>query len=287
MDIIAIPGFSEPFSSWTHLLSAGVALIGAFFLHSRGKGNRSRIVGLWMFSCATVFMFAMSGVYHLLEPGHAPRYVLRVLDHAAIWVMIAGTLTPFQISLFRGFKRWGILGIVWILTVLGITLGSVFFDSLPEWLTLSFFLIQGWFGMVSFYLIKKYYKRELDVHLIYYGGAAYSIGAILEFARWPVIWPGVIGPHEIFHIAVIMGAAFHWRFVYQISNNPVSEKLTIHVKEFPNNVYRARATTEWVEFHASSVEDLRAQIKVWVEKSFHETLAPEKIKLKFFREERL
>ena len=107
MEIIPLPGFSEPFSSWTHLLAAGTALLGGYVLFTRGRGNALRIFSLLVFSFSLIFLFSMSGVYHLLEPGRAPREVFMHLDHSAIFVLIAGTFTPIHIILFRGPLRWG------------------------------------------------------------------------------------------------------------------------------------------------------------------------------------
>ena len=100
-----IPGFSEPFSSISHLMFAVAGFIGTFVLLRKGKGNDFRLMGLALYSFCLVFLFSMSGVYHLLERGHTPNYVLGILDYAGIYVMIAGTFTPFHIILFRGLHR--------------------------------------------------------------------------------------------------------------------------------------------------------------------------------------
>ena len=103
-----IPGFSEPFSSLSHLLAAGMfAALGLYLLYRNG-GNRGRILGLSVFVFSCVFLLSMSGVFHLLQPGGAGRDVLQRLDHAAIFVLIAGTFTPLHMMLFQGWRRWGI-----------------------------------------------------------------------------------------------------------------------------------------------------------------------------------
>jgi len=160
MEIIPLPGFSEPFSSWTHLLAAGLAVFGSYVLCYRGRGNFLRLFSLVVFSISLIFLFSMSGVYHLLEPGGAPREVFKHLDHSAIWVLIAGTFTPIHTILFRGTWRWGILSLVWTIAITGLVLKIVFFTDIPEWLGLIFYLSMGWLGMVSGFKLKSQFDSE-------------------------------------------------------------------------------------------------------------------------------
>ena len=101
--IYAIAGFTEPFSSMTHLLAAFVFLIISIFLIRRGRGNCARMIFLSVFSFACFFQFSMSGVYHLLDAGSA-RDILQRLDHAAIFILIAGSFTSIHGILFTGIS---------------------------------------------------------------------------------------------------------------------------------------------------------------------------------------
>ena len=146
--VTPVPGFADPVSSWTHLLGAAVVLVAGTLLVARFRGPVRDRVGLVIFVCGAAFMFSMSGVYHLLSPGSTSRYVLRHLDHAAIWVMIAGTFTPIHLMLFRGWGRWGVLALIWSAAITGIVLKTIFFDDFPEWLGLAFYLGLGWVGLL-------------------------------------------------------------------------------------------------------------------------------------------
>jgi channel protein (hemolysin III family) len=137
---------------------------------------------------------------------------MRILDHAGIYVLIAGSFTAIHSVLFRGVMRWGIILLVWVLAVNGIVLGTIFFNDMPEWLSLTFFLGLGWIGVISAAVLWKK-KGFYFIRYFVYGGLAYTLGAVLEFFKIPVLIRGVVGPHELFHIAVIMGASFHWLFV--------------------------------------------------------------------------
>ena len=214
MTVHSIPGFADPFSSIIHLLGAVVFFVLTFFLVARGRGSAGRMISLAIFAFSAVFLLSMSGVYHLLTVGGAGRSVLQRLDHAGIFFLIAGSFTPVHAILFTGWLRWGFLSLIWTLAISGITLKVIFFDSIPEWLGLSFYLGLGWFGLLSGILLSRRFGFSFIKPLLY-SGLSYSLGGIGEFLRFPVPIPGVIGPHELFHIAVIAGIGFHWYFVYR------------------------------------------------------------------------
>jgi channel protein (hemolysin III family) len=219
--ILSVPGFADPVSCWTHLLGAVVALIAGIRLVYGFRGPGLIRFGLILFVFGTLFMFSMSGVYHLLGQGTA-RAVLRRLDHAAIWVMIAGSFTPIHLIHFRGWARWGVLGFVWLVAINGIVFKTVFFDSFPAVLGMSLYLGLGWFGMLSVFLLTRSIGFRGTLPMIY-GGLAYSVGALIELLQPPQLVSGVVGPHEIFHFGVIAGATFHWRFISQAAATRGSE----------------------------------------------------------------
>ena len=213
MEIYPIPGFSEPFSCFTHLFATIVFIPWGWILIRRGRGSRVRVVSLTLFVFATLLMLSMSGVYHLLSPGGAGRAVLARLDHAAIFVLIAGTFTPPHCILFRGVMRWGMLLVIWSIAITAITLKSIFFADFPEWLGLCLYLGMGWMGVVSGWALLKRYGFK-SIRMLLWGGIAYSVGAVFDFARAPILITGVVGPHELFHVAVLVGLVLHWRWIY-------------------------------------------------------------------------
>ena len=216
----SIPGFSDPVSSLTHLLGAGAFACLTPSLLLKGRGDPLRVASLGVFAFATVLLLAMSGTYHLLTPGTGGRAVLQRLDHAAIFVLIAGTFTPIHFILFRGAWRWAALLVLWASAAAGVTLKSAFFGDTPEWLGLLFYLGMGWLGIVSGSELWRRHGARLIRPLVL-GGVAYTTGAVLEFLRWPVVVAGVIGPHELFHVMVLVGAGFHWRFVWFIASGVI------------------------------------------------------------------
>lgn len=221
LNIIEIPGFSDPVSSMTHLFSAGIFLIIGIFLIWTRRHKTSHMISIIIFVFSVVFLLSMSGVFHLLSHDTTGRAVLQRLDHAGIFVLIAGTFTPIHTIDFRGFARWGILLLVWSCAITGLTLKTIFFDGVAEWLGLTFYLSLGWFGLVTAYLLYRRHGLQYIKPMIW-GAVFYTFGATLEFLRWPVLIDNVVGPHELFHICVLFGIAAHWYFVARISKQPAT-----------------------------------------------------------------
>jgi channel protein (hemolysin III family) len=217
MPVTAIPGFADPFSSLSHLIGAGIFLAMSWFLVRRGRGNRLRVASLVVFCVGSVLLLSISGVYHLLDPTGASRRTMQVLDHAAIFVLIACSFTPIHIILFHRRGRWGVLTIVWLYAYTAIALKIIYFSTMPTWLSLALYLGMGWIGAFSGISIWRRFGFRFMGPLLW-GGVAYSIGAVLEFLRWPVVWPGVVQWHEVFHLAVLIGLGFHWSFIYSIAD---------------------------------------------------------------------
>lgn len=214
-----IPGFSEPVCSLTHLVACGVFAVLSYSLLKKGGGHRGRVAALSVYTFSTLFLLSVSGVYHLLEPGSAGRAVLHRLDHAAIFALIAGTFTAAHGILFRGPWRWGMIALVWTLAATGITLKTIFFEGVSEWLGLVFYLGLGWVGIVSGLRVWHVHGWRVFQPLLW-GGIAYSVGAVFDFLKRPVLFPGVVGPHEVFHVAVIVGVAYHWWFIHRFADHP-------------------------------------------------------------------
>jgi len=212
IDIYSVPGFTHPLSSIIHFLGALFFTYLAYFLIRRGKGSSIRIISLVIFSSSCIFLLLMSAVYHLLETSGTAHAVFQRLDHAAIFLVIAGTFTPIHCILFTGFLRWGFLIIVWVLAISGLVLKTVFFTTIPEWLGLSFYLGLGWMGLFMGYKLWQRYGFAFIRPLVI-GGICYTAGALIEYQHKLILLPGIIGPHEILHIAVLAGIGFQWWFI--------------------------------------------------------------------------
>ena len=220
---ITIPGFADPFSSLSHLIGAavfavlGVALVlkGLRARHEDGwRPGRGHVGSLVVFAVSAVLLLTMSGVFHMLGPGGAARAAMQRLDHAAIFVLIAGTFTPTHAILFRGVWRWGMLLLVWTLAVAGVILKTIYFTQVSQIVGLTAYIGMGWIGLASMILIARRYGKRVVMSLVL-GGLAYTAGGIVDGLNAPVLAAGVFGSHELFHVFVLLGLSLHWWFVWE------------------------------------------------------------------------
>ena len=204
-------------SSMSHLLGAIVYLVLAVFLIRQAWWRRACFFNALLFSFAVVALLALSGVYHMFSPESKPGRVLLRLDVAAIFFLIASTFTPVHSLLFTGWKRWGILIPLWVIAITGITLRTIFFNSIPHSVGTLIFLLMGWIGGLSGYLLWKSYGRKAVIPTVW-GGAMYTIGAVGDAFAIPTVVPMVWGSHETFHLFVLAGIGFHWHLISMVFN---------------------------------------------------------------------
>jgi channel protein (hemolysin III family) len=219
IDALPIPGFREPFSSISHLAGAVVFAVLGVVLVRRGRGSTPRMISLAVLGLSSVALLSLSGVYHMLDVGVA-RNVMKRLDIAGVFVLIAATITPGHMILFQGLARWAPIVLVWSVVATGVTLRMVFFDTFPGWLAMTVYLIFGWGGAIAALAVWRRHGLAFVRPLIL-GGLAYTVGAVVLWTRWPTLIPGMFGPHELWHVAVLVGLAFHWRFVFQFAGGIV------------------------------------------------------------------
>lgn len=219
--INSFAGLGEPVSAVTHLAAAGVFAWLSFGMLRRAGQHTLRRLCISIYVFAVIFQLVISGVYHWLPPGSVANKVLLRIDHAAIFFLIAASFTPIHVILFKGFARWGVLAFIWPAAITGIVLKSVI--TMPMALGASLYAGLGWVGLVTGIMTWRRYGPSL-IKLMFYGGVAYTIGLLIEW--WMAdashsalqIIPGVIGGHELFHIAVISGIAIHWALIYRIAD---------------------------------------------------------------------
>ena len=225
-DIQSLPGFAQPLSSWSHLIaSGGFALLAIPLMHRAVRGSSqpgsagpcARVVGVGVFCASVVTLLAISGVYHSLDFNSPGRSVLLLIDYAAIYILIAGTFTPICSILLRGLWRTGTLCLVWAIAITGITLKLVLFTQMTSWVGTMIYLGLGCCGFFGAALAWRRFGAAF-VEPLLLGGAAYIAGTAVQLAQRPTIISGILGPHEIFHLAVLLGISFHWKFIAQFAD---------------------------------------------------------------------
>ena len=164
-------------------------------------------VGASIFATSLMLLYTTSASYHLAPwPARARRVVMR-LDHSMIFILIAGTYTPFCLSVVG--DSWGIpmLAFVWTVAGLGVLL-KVFRPDAPRWLGVALYLGLGWVGFVAAWPVVNN-MSSWGVVVLAGGGMLYTVGALVYTRRWPNPSPRWFGYHEVFHVLVVCGSAMH------------------------------------------------------------------------------
>jgi hemolysin III len=146
-------------------------------------------------------LFAVSALYHLWPWQATGRRAVRALDHASIFVMIAGTYTPFCVNILSGWLRAAALVAVWLLALLGVVRSAAGL-SLPRWTGAGLYLALGWAALLAAPALAQALPQSALV-LLATGGLLYTLGAIVYARKWPDPAPHIFGFHEVFHLLVI------------------------------------------------------------------------------------
>jgi hemolysin III len=196
---------------WSHALAVPPAIAGAITLVAVSGGDLTRRISLAVYGISLVLLFAVSAMYHRGSWSLRTRRVWGRLDHATIFVAIAGTYTPVIVNVLRGWQSILLLTVIWALAAAGGTIAATGIP-LPRGVTVGLYFAMGW--TVIFFmpaLAERIHASGLLVLVI--GGVLYSAGAIVYAFRWPRLWPGVFGFHEVFHVLVIAASAVYFVFI--------------------------------------------------------------------------
>jgi len=179
--------------------------------------NKKALISAIIYSISLCGLFGISALYHRPQWGPNARQWLRRIDHAAIYILIAGSATPICLMGLPPEIGQKILLMVWPAATLGI-LQSLFWIKAPKWVATLFYMLVG-FSVVP-YLPELYDALGFTkVGLILTGGLFYTIGALVYALKFPNPIPKYFGYHEIFHILVIVASAFHFYVIFGLVIN--------------------------------------------------------------------
>lgn len=198
----------EPVNGLTHLGGALVAAVGVLLLLYLGRGMVGKQAAFLVYGVSLVLMFSASAAYHSIRARPPALLWLRKFDHAAIYLLIAGTYTPICLHYFTGFWQWGVLAIVWGMALLGIGT-TLFYVNKPRWLSAGIYLTMGWLCLVGTPQMLQFMPAGALAWLLL-GGLVFTLGAIVYVTKRPDFYPGVFGFHEVWHIFVIVGCLCHF-----------------------------------------------------------------------------
>lgn len=198
----------EPVNSLTHWAGALLALGGLIALLIIGWDTPAKIISLAIYGVSLIAMFSASATYHMVRVKDRALEIFRKVDHAAIYLLIAGTYTPFCVNAFEGFWKWGMLTIIWSLALIGI-IAKVFYIRAPRWLNAGIYLVMGWLALAAAGQMLAALPAWVLTWLII-GGVTYTLGAVVYSTKMFNFVPGVFGFHEVWHIFVLLAAAAHF-----------------------------------------------------------------------------
>ena len=184
---------------WFHLGATPVVIIASLVLFILSKESLKFAVAIY--SVTAILLFSVSAVYHRVPWSPSKKKIWRRFDHANINLLIAGSYTPFAVTLLEGRDRTILLLVVWIGAAAGVAM-RIFWLGAPRWLYVANYLLLGWVAVA--YMPQLYRAGGLWVLLpIIIGGLFYSVGAIFYALKRPGREAKYFGFHELFHIFVL------------------------------------------------------------------------------------
>ncbi len=198
----------EPVNGLTHLGGAFIAILGMVSMLIVARGDPQKVISVLVYSLGLITMFSASAAYHIANVNPAVLQTLRKIDHSAIFLLIAGTYTPFCLLAFTGFWHWGLLALIWTFAAIGIVVKVLYVNS-PRWLHIGIYVIMGWLCVMATPQMPSVLPIGAIVWL-FAGGVIYSLGAVVYTTKILDLVPGKFGFHEVWHIFVLLGALAHF-----------------------------------------------------------------------------
>ena len=201
------PRLRGVFHQWACFCSVplGVALVIA-------ADNAGARIALSVYAITLVALFGVSALYHRIDwRSLAARRWMRRLDHSMIFMLIAGSYTPFAVLALHGPLALAILIAVWAAAMIGVVF-NLFWGAGPNWVRAVLYIALGWIAVAALPQLAAAIGL-VGLSLAFLGGALYTVGAVVYAVRRPNPVPAVFGYHEIFHILVIAAAALQYAVI--------------------------------------------------------------------------
>jgi hemolysin III len=199
---------NEIFSAITHGIGIILAIIGAVMLIIQGVhvGGVMRITTFSIYATMLIVFYTASTMFHSLYFTRAEK-LFQIFDHSAIYLLIAGTYTPYCLVAIQGWLGLTILAVIWVMTILGIVYKSIWLGRLQT-LSTFIYVIMGWMCLLG--IVKLYHYLGLHGFLLLLlGGISFTLGAVIySFKRIPF-------GHVIWHVFVLLGTILMYLSIYQ------------------------------------------------------------------------
>jgi len=202
-----------------HAIAAVGSLLLTIALCWQSRTDPPKLWSMLVYGLSMMELYTVSAFYHIGTWRESVGRKLRALDHANIFILIAGTYTPLCFNLLNGWLRPTILIVIWVLALVGISIATITLHT-PRWVTASLYVGMGWVVILALPAFLQVVPW-IAVGLLLLGGLLYTIGAVIYARRWPNPFPRIFGFHEIFHLFVIAGsiafavAVWFWALPFQ------------------------------------------------------------------------
>ncbi len=197
-------------SGGLHAIGAGLAIAALVLLAIFAQGGRG-VTAAVIFGSGLVLLYIASATYHLLPHRYqTAKVVLRKIDHAMIYVLIAATYTPICLLGLRGGWGWSLFGVSWGLALLGVLSKTIPRWQPPSWLGTTHYLVMGWLVLLAWSELRTFSTGML--FWLALGGAWYTCGVVFYSLDRKIKLPA-FGMHEIFHLFVMVGSFCHFWLV--------------------------------------------------------------------------
>lgn len=202
---------------WIHAGTFPVTIVAGIVLLVLAQGPAAKISSA-VFVLSSILLFGNSALYHRFNWQPRTRIVLKRIDHANIFLLIAGSYTPITVLALPPGKATLLLWLVWGGAGLGI-LFRVFWIHAPRWLYVPLYLLLGYGSLV--FVVDFFQANAIMMTLILIGGFCYTIGAVIYGLKKPNPLPGVFGFHEIFHALTVVAFLCHFSAILLIATHPL------------------------------------------------------------------
>lgn len=203
----------DPVSSASHLLTALWAVFATLVMLRLSSSSPSRRLPLFVYGASMVLLYLASGTFHGLHyyGDEERKRFFQKLDQSAVYLLIAGTYTPVLAILLVGAWRKWFLRMVWLMALAGVACMWLL-PKAPHSAIVGIYLGLGWIGILP---LPLYYRAVgwRAMNWVWVGAGLYSLGAICELTKWPVIVPGVVQAHEVLHLCDTAASITFFLFV--------------------------------------------------------------------------
>jgi hemolysin III len=202
----------NPVRGFLHGAAAAASLVGTMLLWTRGAGDVSRQLALLVFGVSLLALYTVSSLYHSVPWREPWKARMQRLDHAMIYVLVAGTYTPIAAIALSGRYRSTILGAVWGIALVGIAQKALL-PQIAASVSIGLQTAQGWLGPFMVAPLAQHLSWQ-PLALIALGGVLYTTGMVLFVTRRPRLWPHVFSYHEVFHVLVVAASVLHYIAIF-------------------------------------------------------------------------